>query len=88
MDIRILQLEYLMEPMDQLYVRIPPQLAENGRTLDCFVAQAVEFPEKRCPIDICHVRTLSLVPYSEQLDYRTLFNYLQQICQFCQPFSA
>ena len=45
--IRIRQLQKLVAPVHQLDVGIAPQLAEDGGTLDGFVAQAVQLSEQR-----------------------------------------
>jgi hypothetical protein len=46
-EVGIRQLQELVEPVHQLDVGIAPQLAEDGGTLDGFVAQAVQLSEQR-----------------------------------------
>ncbi len=44
-QIGILQLQYLMDPMDELDVRVPAHLAEHGRGLYGLVADLIELTE-------------------------------------------
>jgi hypothetical protein len=44
----------LLDPVDQLHVRISPQLAENRGALDRLVRQAIEFAEENRATDFTH----------------------------------
>src|SRR3546814_5526477 len=54
MQVGILELQDLVQPMDQLDIRIAAHLAEHGRTLDRPIAQAVELAEHGDPTDLSH----------------------------------
>ena len=47
-------LQDLLNPVHQLDVRVPAQLAEDGRALDRLVGQAIEFAEQRRTADLAH----------------------------------
>ncbi len=53
-QIRILKLQDLMQPVHELHIGIAPQLAEDGGALDSFVADAVQFPEQGNTTDFGH----------------------------------
>jgi hypothetical protein len=46
MQIRILQLQNLMQPMHQLHIRIAPQLAKYGGAFNGFIAQAIQLSKQ------------------------------------------
>ncbi len=54
-QIGVLQLQDLVEPVDELDIGIAAQLAEHGGALDRPVGEAVEFPEKGDAADIGHL---------------------------------
>src|SRR5258706_11868360 len=53
-QVAILILQDLMQPMRQFDIRIASQLAEYGSALDGFVAQRVQLAEKRNTADVRH----------------------------------
>src|SRR5690348_17598787 len=53
-EVGILLLQDLMQPVDQLDIRVAPHLAEDGGALDRPVAQAVEFAEQCDAADLAH----------------------------------
>jgi hypothetical protein len=53
-QIGILKLKQLMQPVHQFDVRIAPQFAKYGRAFDSFVANAVKLAEKLDPADFSH----------------------------------
>ena len=46
-QVRVLELQDLVDPVHELDVRIAPHLAEHGRALDGLVAEAVQLAEQR-----------------------------------------
>ena len=59
MQVGVVVLQNLLNPVHQLHVRIAPQLAENGRPLDSLVGEAIELAEQRGAVDLAHA-TLAL----------------------------
>ena len=45
-DVRVLQLQELLDPMHQLHVRFSPNLAEDRGALDRLVGDAIELSEQ------------------------------------------
>ena len=54
MQVAVLQLEHLVEPVHQLDIRIAAQLAEDGGALDRLVQQRVQLAEQRDTADFAH----------------------------------
>src|SRR5262245_60898306 len=48
------RLQDLLDPVDQLDVRISPQLAKDRRALDRLVRQAIEFAEENRAAELTH----------------------------------
>jgi len=57
-QVRVGQLQDLLQPVHQLHIGIAAQLAEHGAAFNRPVAQAVEFAEKREATDISHGQVL------------------------------
>ena len=60
MQVGVGSVQDLLQPMHQLDVRIPAQLAEDGGTLDRLVCQAIELAKERRPADFAHARSTNL----------------------------
>src|SRR5262249_11243657 len=56
LQIGVRRLQYLRNPMRQLDVRISTQLAEDRRTLESLVGDAVELAKSGAATDLSHVR--------------------------------
>ncbi len=54
MQIRVLQLQDLMDPVHQLHIRIAAQLAEHGGAFDTAKGEFVELPEQGAATDFGH----------------------------------
>ena len=54
MQVRILQLQQLVEPVGQLHIGVTAQFAEHRGGFDGFVGHAVEFAEQRGATDFTH----------------------------------
>ena len=53
-QIAVLKLQHLMQPMNELDVRIAAQFAEHGRAFNRLVQQRIEFAEQRDSTDFAH----------------------------------
>src|SRR5690606_726657 len=53
-QVRCLLLQDLMEPVNELDIRVAAQLAEHGRAFDRLVRKAVQLAEQCDPIDVSH----------------------------------
>src|SRR5882724_1168727 len=58
MDIRVLRLEQLMQPMNGFNVRIATHFAENGGTFDSLVGNRIEFAKQCGSSDFSHNNVL------------------------------
>src|SRR5262249_33768060 len=54
MEVAVLALQDLEQPMRHLDVRIAAQLAEHGRGLDGLVPERIQLPEQSRPADLRH----------------------------------
>src|SRR5262249_59806369 len=61
MEVGILRLENLLDPVNELHVRIPAELAEDRGTLNRLVGEAIELAEQRRTADLAHA---ACAPYA------------------------
>jgi hypothetical protein len=54
MQVAVLELEDLVEPVGHLHVRVAPQLAEHGGALQGLVPKGIEFAEQLRTVDLGH----------------------------------
>ena len=52
--VAVLVLQYLVQPVHHLHIRVAPQLAKYRRALYGLVAQRIQFAEKRNTVDVRH----------------------------------
>ena len=64
MEVGVLKLQDLLQPVLELHIGIAAQLAEHGRALDRLVREAVQLPEERHPADLGH----EVPPYAAPVD--------------------